>query len=72
VAEVGARLYVGNPFLALPLDRLQIEDTKPIFVFDAATELAFLQAAPARAFPVPFTLAKTGFASATRRQSSAP
>src|SRR5262249_13656309 len=37
--------YVGNPFLELPLDRLKIEDAKPIFVFAAATELAFLKAA---------------------------
>ena len=52
--------YVGNPFLELPLDRLKIEDAKPIFVFDAATELAFFQAASAWAFPIHFTLAKTG------------
>ena len=29
--------YAGNPFAELPLDRLKIEDAKPIFVFDAAT-----------------------------------
>jgi hypothetical protein len=52
--------YVGNPFLELPLDRLKIEDAKPIFVFDAATELAFLKAASDWAFPLHFTLAKTG------------
>lgn len=52
--------YVGNPFSELPLDRLKIEDAKPIFVFDAATELAFFRAAPDWAFPIHFTLAKTG------------
>jgi len=52
--------YVGNPFLALPLDRLKIEDAKPIFVFDAATELAFFRASSAWALPIHFTLAKTG------------
>jgi integrase len=52
--------YVGNPFLELPLDRLKIEDAKPIFVFDAATELVFFQAASDWAFPIHFTLAKTG------------
>jgi integrase len=51
---------VGNPFLELPLDRLQIEDAKPLFAFDAATELAFLKAASDWAFPIHFTLAKTG------------
>jgi integrase len=52
--------YVGNPFLELPLDRLKIEDAKPIFVFDAATELAFFKAASDWAFAIHFTLAKTG------------
>lgn len=52
--------YVGNPFLALPLDRLKIEDAKPIFVFDEPTELAFFRAASDWAFPIHFTLAKTG------------
>jgi integrase len=52
--------YVGNPFSELPLDRMKIEDAKPIFVFDAATELAFCKAASAWAFSVHFMLAKTG------------
>src|SRR5262249_27512804 len=52
--------YVGNPFSELPLDRLKIQDAKPIFVFDAATELAFFRAASGWAFPIHFTLAKTG------------
>lgn len=52
--------YVGNPFLELPLDRLKIEDAKPIFVFTADTELAFFKAASDWAFPIHFTLAKTG------------
>src|SRR5262249_37221249 len=52
--------YVGNPFSKLPLDRLKIEDAKPIFVFNAGTELAFFKEASAWAFPIHFTLAKTG------------
>ena len=52
--------YAGNPFSELPLDRLKIEDAKPIFVFDADAELAFFQAASDWAFPIHFVLAKTG------------
>lgn len=52
--------YIGNPFSELPLDRFKIEDAKPIFVFDEATELAFFKAASAWAFPINFILAKTG------------
>lgn len=52
--------YAGNPFVELPLDRLKIEDAKPIFVFDRATELAFFRAATPWSFPIHFTLAKTG------------
>ena len=52
--------YAGNPFSELPLDRLKIEDAKPIFVFNDATELAFFKAASDWAFPIHFTLAKTG------------
>jgi integrase len=52
--------YAGNPFSALPLDKMRIEDAKPIFVFAADTELKFFRACPGWAFPVHFTLAKTG------------
>src|ERR1700686_1376116 len=52
--------YACNPFAELPLDRLKIEDAKPIFVFDADTELAFLKTADSWEFAVHFTLAKTG------------
>ena len=52
--------YAGNPFATLPLDRLKIEDSKPIFVFDADTELAFFKASTAWEFGIHFTLAKTG------------
>lgn len=52
--------YVGNPFSELPLDRMKIEDAKPIFVFTADTELAFFKAASEWAFPIHLTLAKTG------------
>jgi integrase len=52
--------YVGNPFARLPIDRLKVEDKKPVFVFDAATELAFLKACDVWAFGIHFVLAKTG------------
>jgi integrase len=52
--------YAGNPFAELPLDRLKIDDAKPIFIFDANTELAFFRAADAWALPIHLTLAKTG------------
>ncbi|MGL6075214.1 MAG: tyrosine-type recombinase/integrase [Fimbriiglobus sp.] len=52
--------YVGNPFSELPLDRFKLEDVKPIFVFTAKSELAFLRAASDWAFSIHFTLAKTG------------
>jgi integrase len=52
--------YAGNPFSDLPLDRMKIDDAKPIFVFEPATELAFFKAASNWAFPIHFTLAKTG------------
>src|SRR5260370_32362481 len=52
--------YAGNPFSDLPLDRMKIEDAKPIFIFEPATELAFFKVTSDWAFPVHFTLAKTG------------
>ena len=52
--------YAGNPFADLPLDRLKIEDAKPIFVFDADTAVAFFKAADPWAFAIHFTLAMTG------------
>lgn len=52
--------YVGNPFSELPLDKMKIEDAKQIFVFTADTELKFLKACSGWAFPINFTLAKTG------------
>ncbi|MBM4073123.1 MAG: hypothetical protein FJ271_29995 [Planctomycetes bacterium] len=52
--------YMGNPFSELPLDRFRVEDAKPIFVFNEATELDFFKAASDWAFPIHFTFAKTG------------
>lgn len=52
--------YAGNPFAELPLDRLKIQDAKPIFVFNSNTELAFFRTASAWDFALHFTLAKTG------------
>jgi integrase len=72
VTDVSTRPYIGHPFLELPLDRLQIEDAKPIFVFDAAIDLAFLQTASACSFPAPFTLAKASLTTTSCCQPSAP
>lgn len=52
--------YAENPFAGLGGKRFRIEDAKPVMVFDAATELAFLNAADTWSFPIHFTLAKTG------------
>ena len=52
--------YAGNPFAELPLDKLKIDDAKPISVFDADTELAFFRICSDWSFPLHFTLAKTG------------
>jgi integrase len=52
--------YAGNPFARLRIDRLRVEDRKPVFVFDAGTELAFLRACDPWAFAIHFVLAKTG------------
>ena len=37
--------YAGNPFGDLQIDRVRIQDAKPVFVFDAAVELVFLRTA---------------------------
>ena len=52
--------YAGNPFGDLPLDRLKVEDAKPIYVFNARSELTFFRACSSWALPIHFTLAKTG------------
>ena len=52
--------YAENPFAGLGGKRFRVEDAKTIFVFDADSELAFLKAADPWAFPIHFTLAKTG------------
>ena len=52
--------YVGNPFTELPLDKMKIEDAKPIFVFNAQTEYRFLKSSSGWGFPIFFTFAKTG------------
>ncbi len=52
--------YAPNPFAQLKLDRFVVEDAKPIFLFDEATEGQFLKAARDWEFAVHFTLAKSG------------
>ena len=52
--------YFDNPFTGLGSKRRQLEDAKPVYVFDADTELRFMQEADAWSFAVHVTLAKTG------------
>lgn len=52
--------YAENPFGGLGGKRFRIEDAKPIFVFDAESELSFLRTCGSWDFGVHFTLAKTG------------
>lgn len=52
--------YAENPFAGLGGKHVKIEDAKPVFVFDEATELAFFKTLDDWAFPVHFMLAKTG------------
>ena len=59
--------YAENPFAELPLERMKVEDAKPIFIFDDETELAFFHASNDWSFPVHFTLAKTGLRSGELR-----
>jgi integrase len=49
-----------NPFSRRSSIPIRVRDAKPIFVFDAIRELAFLTAARPWSFAVHFTLAKTG------------
>jgi integrase len=59
--------YQPNPFSELEPERMMLSDKKPIFVFDAETELRFLKAADDGTFPIHFTLAKTGLRSGELR-----
>jgi len=52
--------YVGNPFSELPVDRMKIEDAKPIFVLTEDLEFQCLSKACDWAFPFHFLAAKTG------------
>jgi len=52
--------YSQNPFSSLRLDRIPVEDAKPIVLFSEAEEAAFLDACDEWQFPVFFTLAFTG------------
>ena len=52
--------YADNPFAGLGRKRFNVEDAKPIFVFDEGTEADFLSTADDWSFPIHFVLAKTG------------
>ncbi|MCA9117319.1 MAG: tyrosine-type recombinase/integrase [Planctomycetaceae bacterium] len=52
--------YADNPFSSLRIERMRVEDARPVFVFDAGSELRFLQQADPWSFTIQFTLAKTG------------
>ena len=52
--------YGENPFAGLGGKKFRVEDAKPVFVFDADSELRLLQLADDWSFPIHFILAKTG------------
>lgn len=52
--------YAENPFAALDLDRMPVEDVRPIVIFDADHERSFLSACDEWQFPVFLTLMLTG------------
>jgi integrase len=55
--------YFENPFAALPIDRMPIDDAKTIHVFTANEEFAFLAEYDAWQFGIFYTLAKLGLRS---------
>lgn len=52
-----------NPYREQSLIRIRISDAKPIFLFNAATEVKFLEYCPTSLLPIFFCLAKTGMRS---------
>ena len=52
--------YAANPFAAIQLDRMKIDDAKPIFVFTEQQAVDFLKAASDWAFPIHCLLLLTG------------
>ncbi len=55
--------YYESPFSALPIDRMRIEDSKPIHVFSADEEAAFLHESDSWTLPVFYILSKVGLRS---------
>jgi integrase len=52
--------YAENPFSSLDLDRMPVEDARPIVILSARQERAFLQACDDWQFPIFLTLMLTG------------
>jgi integrase len=52
--------YAENPFSSLDLDRMPVEDARPIVILSAQQERAFLQACDDWQFPIFLTLMLTG------------
>jgi integrase len=52
--------YEDNPFSAIPIDRMPVEDAKPIHVFTIDEELAFFNACDHWQAPLFYVLAKAG------------
>lgn len=52
--------YADNPFTLIEIDRIPIEDAKPVIVFDGKQEEQLLQACDDWQFPIMLTLALTG------------
>jgi integrase len=55
--------YAENPYRTIEIDRIPIEHTRPIMLFTAEQELAFLQACDDWQFPLFLTLMLTGLRS---------
>ena len=52
--------YAANPFAALEIDRMPVDDAKPVVLFTAEEEAAFVRACDDWQFPVMLTLMLTG------------
>src|SRR4051812_49837202 len=52
--------YAGNPFTAMEVDRIPVEQSKPIVLFTPDEERRFLEACDDQQFPLFLTLMLTG------------
>lgn len=52
--------YFENPFASLPIERMPVEDAKPVHVFSDVEEAQFFSRCDSWQFPLFYVLAKTG------------